>query len=108
MEAVYIDSRYAKAALKIGTSNTPIYRLNERLYGEKLLTVRQEVGAARGRCDANCESDRRHAAVKSGSPGLLIKREYLSEAERIFEMTRSIYPAGQFRYRSELHLDRRA
>jgi len=47
-------------------------------------------------------------AVKSGSPGLLIKREYLSEAERIFEMTRSIYPAGQFRYRSELHLDRRA
>jgi GntR family transcriptional regulator len=100
---VYIDARYAKAALKVGTSNTPIYRLIERLYGEKLHTVRQEVGAT-----PIANAIAALLAVKSGSPGLLIEREYISESGRIFEVTRSIYPADRFRYSSELHLDRRA
>jgi GntR family transcriptional regulator len=100
---VYIDARYAKAALKVGTSNTPVYRLIERLYGEKLLTVRQEVGAT-----PIASAIAAVLAVKSGSPGLLIERKYVSESGRIFEVTRSIYPAGRFRYSSELHLDRRA
>jgi GntR family transcriptional regulator len=100
---VYIDARYAKAAIKVGTSNTPIYRLIERLYGEKLLTVRQEV-AATPIADAIAAV----LAVKSGSAGLLIDREYVGESGQVFEVTRSIYPAGRFRYSSELHLDRRA
>ena len=100
---VYIDARYAKAALKVGSSNTPIYRLIERLYGEKLVTVRQEVAATP-------INDAVAAALKveRGSPGLLIEREYVGEFGRVFEVTKSIYPAGRFRYSSELHLDHRA
>jgi GntR family transcriptional regulator len=100
---VYIDARYAKAALKVGTSATPIYRLIERLYGEKLVSVRQEVAATpiTGAVAAALE-------VESGSAGLLIEREYVGANGQVFEVTRSIYPADRFRYSSELHLDRRA
>jgi DNA-binding GntR family transcriptional regulator len=68
-QQVHIDARYAKAALTVGTSNTSIYRLIERLYGEKLLTVRQEVGAA-----PIAKAIAAVIEVKSGSPGLLIER----------------------------------
>ena len=47
-------------------------------------------------------------AVERGSPGLLIERQYVGESGRVFEVTKSIYPAGRFRYGTELHLDRRA
>jgi DNA-binding GntR family transcriptional regulator len=86
----------------VGASATPIYRLVERLYGEKLVTVRQEVAATpiTGPVAAALEVD-------SGSAGLLIEREYVGASGRVFEVTRSIYPADRFRYSSELHLDRR-
>jgi DNA-binding GntR family transcriptional regulator len=100
---VYIDARYAKAALRVGASNTPIYRLIERLYGEKLVTVRQEVAAT-----PIAAAVAAVLAVESGSAGLLIEREYVGESGRIFEVTKSIYPAGRFRYSSELRLDHRA
>lgn len=100
---VYIDACYAKAALKVGASNTPIYRLIERLYGEKLVTVRQEVAAT-----PIMGSIAVALAVESGSPGLLIEREYIGETGRVFEVTKSIYPAGRFRYSSELRLDHHA
>ena len=87
---VYIDARYAKAAVKVGASNTPIYRLVERLYGEKLVTVRQEVAAT-----AIAPPIAAILAVESGSPGLLIERQYVGESGRVFEVTRaSIRPAG--------------
>jgi GntR family transcriptional regulator len=98
---IYIDARYAKAAEKVGASSTPIYRLIERLYGEKLVTVRQEVGATPIPAGVAAV-----LAVESESPGLLIEREYVSESGRVFEVTRSIYPAGRFRYTSELRLER--
>jgi GntR family transcriptional regulator len=100
---IYIDARYAEAAEKVGASNTPIYRLIERLYGEKLVTVRQQVGATPIAATVAAV-----LAVESGSPGLLIEREYVSESARVFEVTRSIYPAGRFRYSSELRLERNA
>jgi DNA-binding GntR family transcriptional regulator len=98
---VYIDARYAKAAHKVGASNTPIYRLVERLYGEKLVTVRQEVAAT-----AIAPPVAAVLGVEPGSPGLLVERHYVGESGRVFEVTRSIYPAARFRYSSELHLDR--
>jgi GntR family transcriptional regulator len=100
---VYIDARYAKAALKVGSSNTPIYRLVERLYGEKLVTVRQEVAATPIAPEVATV-----LGVTIGSPGLLIEREYVGESGRVFEVTKSIYPADRFRYSTELRLDRRA
>jgi GntR family transcriptional regulator len=100
---VYIDARYSKAAMKVGGSHTPIYRLIERLYGERLVAVRQEVAATPITAAVAAALD-----VKSGSPGLLIEREYVGESGRVFEVTKSIYPSGRFRYSSELHLDRRA
>jgi GntR family transcriptional regulator len=100
---VYIDARYAKAAMKVGASNTPIYRLVERLYGEKLVTVRQQVAAT-----SIAPAIATILAVERGSPGLLIERQYVGESGRVFEVTKSIYPAGRFRYGTELHLDRRA
>jgi GntR family transcriptional regulator len=100
---VYIDARYAKAAAKVGTSSTPIYRLIERLYGEKLVAVRQEVAAtAIGAAVAAV------LGVEAGSAGLLIERDYVGESGRVFEVTKSIYPAGRFRYSSERRLDHRA
>ena len=79
------------------------YRLVERLYGEKLVTVRQEVAAT-----AIAPAIAAILAVEGGSPGLLVERQYVGESGRVFEVTRSVYPAGRFRYSSELHLDRRA
>jgi GntR family transcriptional regulator len=100
---VYIDARYAKAAMRVGASSTPIYRLVEQLYGEKLVAVRQEVSAT-----AIAPSVAGILGVPDGSPGLLIERQYVGASGRVFEVTTSIYPAGRFRYSSELHLDRRA
>jgi DNA-binding GntR family transcriptional regulator len=100
---VYIDGRYAKAAMKVGASNTPIYRLVEQIYGEKLVAVRQEVAAT-----AITPAVAVILAVPPGSPGLLIVRQYVGESGQVFEVTKSIYPADRFRYGSELRLDRRA
>jgi GntR family transcriptional regulator len=100
---VYIDGRYAKAAMQVGASNTPIYRLVEQLYGEKLVAVRQEVAAT-----SIAPAIATILEVPAGSPGLLIERQYVGESGHVFEVTKSIYPAGRFRYSSELHLDRRA
>jgi GntR family transcriptional regulator len=99
---VYIEARYAKAAMRVGASSTPIYRLVEQLYGEKLVAVRQEVAAT-----AIAPAVAAILGVPAGSPGLLIERQYVGSSGRVFEVTRSIYPAGRFRYSSELHLDRR-
>jgi GntR family transcriptional regulator len=98
---VYIDGRYAKAAMKVGASSTPIYRLVEQVYGEKLIAVRQEVAAT-----PIVPAVAQILEVPAGSPGLLIERQYVGESGRVFEVTKSVYPAGRFRYSSELHLDR--
>lgn len=100
---VYIDGRYAKAAMKVGASNTPIYCLVEQLYGEKLVAVRQEVAAA-----PITSAVAAILGVPAGSAGLLIERQYVGGSGRVFEVTKSLYPAGRFRYSSELHLDRHA
>jgi DNA-binding GntR family transcriptional regulator len=97
---VYIDARYPKAAREVGSSSEPIYKLVEQFYGERIERVEQEVGAVL--IDG-------HAAdalqVDAGTPGLLIDRHYRSMGGRVFEVTRSIYPAARFRYHSELRLE---
>lgn len=97
---VYIDSRFPKAAQKVGSSNEPIYKLIEHFYSESLARVKQEVGAMLINGVA-AEILR----VPDGTPGLAITRQYIGASGRIFEVTYSIYPADRFRYHSELRLE---
>jgi len=97
---VYIDSRFSKAARKVGGSSEPIYKLIERLYAESLYKVKQEVGAV-----LISRAAAARLRVAEGTPGLAITRHYIGASERILEVTYSIYPANRFRYHSELRLE---
>lgn len=97
---VYIDGRFPRAAREVGGSSAPIYKLIERFYSESLARVKQEVGAVL--IEGTAAGILR---VSAGTPGLAIARQYIGASGRIFEATYSIYPAGRFRYRSELRLE---
>ena len=97
---VYIDARYDAAAAEIGKRTVPIYSIVEDRYGVKTDRVRQEISAMSMPAEAA-----RALGVKSGSSGLALLRHYVDTADRVFEVTMSIYPANRFRYSVELKLE---
>jgi DNA-binding GntR family transcriptional regulator len=97
---VYIDARYDLVAGDVGKRTVPVYSLIEERYGVKTEKVRQEISAV-----AIPEEAARALEVEVGSSGLAIVRQYVGAADRVFEVTLSIYPANRFRYSVELKLE---
>jgi GntR family transcriptional regulator len=96
---VYIDAQYAAVVNEIGNEKIPIYSFIERHYGIKVQRIQQSIGSS-------TMPDRAAKALgcKPGSIGLEILRSYYDDAQRLCEVTLTIYPSNRFKYNNELKL----
>lgn len=97
---VFISYEFASIREYIGEAQLPIYRLIERDFAERIKEVQQHIKALA--IPAKLSSMLR---VKAGTPGLSIARHYLSERDRIIEVSFNTYPADRFSYSMRLSLD---
>lgn len=98
---IYFDVLYSGILEYVATSRKPIAALIEDAYRIRIKSIRQEISAT-----TLSQDEARRLGAEPNSAGLVIKRWYSDTDERIFEMSRSVYAAGTFRY--EMELDRSA
>ncbi len=97
---VYISYEFASIREHIGEAQLPIYQLIESHYAERIKEVQQQI---RGLAIPARLS--RMLRVRASAPGLSITRHYLSERDRIVEVSFNTYPADRFSYSMRLSLD---
>lgn len=97
---LYFDSIYGEISGQVGKRRAPVYALIESRYGVKVVRVQQDISAL-----PIPAAVARSLRVKPASPGIMILRHYFDAADRVFEVTSSIYPADCFRYSVELRLE---
>ncbi|WP_193369668.1 GntR family transcriptional regulator [Pelagibius marinus] len=90
---IFFDALYNGIVDQIGSKSVPIADLIEDRYHVRIETIRQEISATVIPKDA-AETLR---AVED-SPALVIERWYSDANSRMFQMTRTLYPADRFRY----------
>lgn len=90
---IYFDALYNGIVDRIETANSPIADLIEDAYQVRIETIHQEISAA----SLSAAAATALSAVE-GEAALVIKRWYSDSGDRMFQMTRSQYPADRFRY----------
>lgn len=93
---IFFDSLFNGIVGRIGSQDRPIADLIEERYRVRIETIRQEISAGRLPADTAAA-----LSAVAGSPALVIKRWYFDAEGRMFQMTRSRYPAERFRYLAE-------
>lgn len=94
---IYFDVLYSGILELVSTSRKPIASLIEESYRIRIKSIRQEISATTLTTDEATRLE-----VKEGSAGLVIKRWYSDTEGKIFEMSRSVYPADTFQYVMDL------
>ncbi len=92
-----IRPEYAEALEHVGGDSTPLYAVIEARFGMRAAAIEVDIAAARVPA-----SEAEILQVDAGAPALLIRRRYLDEAGRPFEMSESLHPAPRFTYRATL------
>ena len=93
---IWFDSLFDGIVDQIGTSDVPIADLIDDRYQVRIESIRQEIFAA-SLSPATAEA----LDAVADSPSLEIRRWYADADGRMFQMTRSQYPADRFRYVAE-------
>lgn len=97
---VFVAYEFAAVRGAMGDSDTPIYALIEREFGETIEEVRQLITGL-----AIPEAIAIPLHVEPGSPGLSITRHYRSVRGRTVEISFNIYPADRFSYSMRVRLE---
>ena len=90
---IFFDALYNGISSRIGTAGLPIADLIEDQYQVRIERIKQEVSASRLE-----PATAAMLGADENAPSLVIKRWYFDNNDRMFEMTRSQYPADRFRY----------
>jgi DNA-binding GntR family transcriptional regulator len=97
---VYIPPAYGDIRQYIGSLKVAIYTLIEKHFDERIVEVRQEVGAVTLRPEIA-----RLLHVRPGSAGLSITRHYFGADDRLLEVAVNIHPSlDRYRYSTRLRL----
>ena len=97
---LFFRSEYSGIASQVGKRRVPLYALIAERYGVNAFTVRQEISGQ----DIPA-AIAAHLRVKPGSAGIVMTRCYFDADQRIYEITKSIYPAMSFSYNVEFCLE---
>ncbi len=98
---VYIHPAYGDIRRYVGSLKVPIYTLIEKHFDERIVEVRQEIGAV-----ALSPKIARLLHVRSGTPGLSITRHYFAADDRLLEIAVNIHPSlERYRYSTRLRLE---
>jgi DNA-binding GntR family transcriptional regulator len=76
-----------------------IYGLVEKFGGQRILEARQIVGAI-----GIERASARVLGVKTGSPGLFVRRYYLGKENRLLSVSLNVYPVGRFEFATRWRL----
>jgi GntR family transcriptional regulator len=99
---VYIPAAYGAIRQYIGSLKVAIYTLIEKHFDERIVEVRQEIGAL----PLNAKIARL-LHVRPGCAGLSITRHYFGADERLLEVAVNLHPAlDRYRYSMRLRLER--
>ena len=90
---IYFDALYNGINANIREAGRPVADLIEERYAVRIETIRQEIYAD---LITNNEAEALHCAP--GTPALVVNRWYHDSSGRMFQTTRTRYPAERFRY----------
>jgi len=88
---------FAGVVEEIGQEPGPVYALLERRFGLRLASVDVDLSAG-----GVPEAQAALLEVEPGAPALMIRRRYIDEAGRVFEVSHGCHPAPRFNYRATL------
>jgi len=94
---VYIPIEYASVIEDIGQQPGSIYALVERRFGLQLSSVEVDLSAGGVPGEQAAMLD-----VEPGAPALMIRRRFLDQNGRVFEVSEGCHPAPRFTYRATL------
>lgn len=97
---LFFRSEYSGIAGQVGRRRVPLYALIAERYGVRTFTVRQKISG-----ENIPGAIAQHLKVKPGSAGIVITRRYFDADQRLYEITKSIYPAMRFSYDVEFRLE---
>lgn len=97
---LFFRSEYSGIAGQVGRRRVPLYALIAERYGVRTFGVRQEISG-----EKIPASIAPHLKVRPGSAGIVMTRRYFDADQRLYEVTKSIYPAMRFSYNVEFRLE---
>jgi DNA-binding GntR family transcriptional regulator len=92
-----LPPEFAAVVEEIGQEPGPVYALLERRFRLRLASV--DVDLSAGGVPATQAA---LLEVEAGAPALMIRRRYIDETGRVFEVSHSCHPAPRFHYRATL------
>lgn len=97
---IYIAGAFRGVAAQVDAAKIPVFALIEKKYGQKVVSVQQEIGAV-----LIDRTVAKHLKTTPGSPGLSILRIYRGQGGAILQVSQAISPADRFTYGIELKLE---
>jgi GntR family transcriptional regulator len=96
----YIQEAYAGIRDQIGMHKGPVYNLLERMFGEKIGAIEQDISAVELRAEVA-----KVLAARPRGPGLRVKRTYFGRGERAVMVGYNTYPPYPFNFNMRLEHD---
>ncbi len=97
---IYIYPAHEGIREHLGNRSVWVYGLIERYYGERIVEVQQEIGAA-----GVAPRIAGLLGVKPGSPALQVLRYYIGRGERLLSVSMNIYPEKRFKFSTRWRLE---
>lgn len=97
---IFVLSEYAGIRHDVGVGNVLIANLIENQYGQRAIEIRQDITAVTLPADIATK-----LGVRAGSPGLLVRRWYVGDDDKAFEVTISLHPGERFSYSIRMKRD---
>ena len=92
---LHILAEYAAIVEEIGREPGSVYELIERRFGIQVSSVEVDLSAG-----GVPEAQAALLEVEPGAPALMIRRRYLDQNGRVFEVSEGCHPAPRFNYRA--------
>lgn len=97
---IFVLSQYAGIRDQIGRGNVLIANLIEDKYGQRAIEIQQDITAV-----SLPGEIAKKLGVQSNSPGLLVRRWYMGDEGKAFEVTVSLHPGDRFSYSMRMTRD---
>lgn len=96
---ILVPYAYGAVLRELGRTNEPIFALIQRKMDQVITEIWQDIAAG-----AVGEADAALLGVPAGAPALAIERRYFGRGGELFEVSRSVHPAGTFHYSMRVRL----
>ena len=97
---IYVYPQYPAIGDHLAARGVWVYGLVERYYGERIVEVRQEIGAVSIEPRVG-----EILGVKAGSAGLQVLRYYIGRGEKLLSVSMNIYPEARFKISTSWRLE---